>query len=185
MQVPSALTGAALVLRAAARRIRPDHLGAGAADRRADAGRRPCVAAAARSQTGQVYVWQQVFGSMPVGTGVTPFGQTGANVGQATGLFGSHVGCCAARTGPRTSGPCSSPLASQTQLLSDRDAGQVQVEPGGAGHARRRIGRRRRRPCRCRRGAPPPAAARRRTSARRAVRVRLAAGLLDVGTQMP
>jgi hypothetical protein len=28
---------------------------------------------------------------MPFGIGVWPFGQTGAKVGQATGLFGSHV----------------------------------------------------------------------------------------------
>jgi hypothetical protein len=46
---------------------------------------------ALRSQTGQVYVSQQVFGSTPVGIGICPFGQTGANVGQAIGF--SQVGC--------------------------------------------------------------------------------------------
>jgi hypothetical protein len=50
----------------------------------------PDDVAARGSQTGQVYVSQQVFGSTPFGIGICPFGQTGANVGQATGF--SQVG---------------------------------------------------------------------------------------------
>ena len=52
----------------------------------------PVVEVVVRSQTGHLYVSQQVFGSMPFGIGVTPLGQTGANVGQATGFMGSQVG---------------------------------------------------------------------------------------------
>jgi len=91
----------------------------------------PVLAAAVRSQTGQVYVTQQLFGSMPFLIGVTPFGQTGANVGQATGLFGSQVGGGGdgSTHWPTHVRPLHAPLASQTQLLSV--ASQAQAAPGG------------------------------------------------------
>jgi hypothetical protein len=80
------------------------------------------------SHTGQVYVSQQVFGSTPVGIGFWPFGQTGANVGQATGFIGSHVGRSGTQR-PTHCWPLQLPAASHMQLGSD--AGQVQVESGG------------------------------------------------------
>ena len=92
----------------------------------------PVLAAAVRSQTGQVYVSQQVFGSTPVFIGVTPFGQAIAIVGQATGLFGSQVGGGGGGSThwPTHVRPLQAPLASQVQLLSV--ASQAQAAPGGA-----------------------------------------------------
>ena len=67
----------------------------------------PVLNAALRSQTGQVYVSQQVFGSTPVFIGVRPFGQAIAIVGQVTRVR-SHVGVCrvCGTHGRRTSAPC-------------------------------------------------------------------------------
>ena len=178
---PVGLDRPALVLRAAARRIRADHLGAGAADRRADAGRARARRRASRSQTGQVYVSQQVFGSTPVLIGVRPFGQAIANVGQATGLFGSQVGGGGDgnRHWPTHVRPLHAPLASQTQLLSV--ASQAQAAPGGARHPGRRIGSSAY-PCRCRRGrTPTPCTATLHTWPVGQSVFDLAAGLRDVG----
>ena len=80
-----------------------------------------------RTQVGQVNVWQQVFGSMPEGIGMAPSGQTGANVGQAFGLFGSQVGL--ARTHcPSHVWPLQFPSESQTHVGSP--AGHAQVDGG-------------------------------------------------------
>ena len=91
----------------------------------------PVFDAAVRSQTGQVYVTQQVFGSTPFFIGVTPFGQIGANVGHSTGRVGSQVGGGVGGTHwPTHVRPLQAPLASQVQLLSV--ASQAQAAPGGA-----------------------------------------------------
>jgi len=92
----------------------------------------PVVEVVVRSQTGHLYVSQQVFGSMPFGIGVTPLGQTGANVGQATGLFGSHVGGFGAHL-PSQTWPLQFPAASHTQLGSA--VVQPQMASGGMGAA--------------------------------------------------
>ena len=84
--------------------------------------------AARMSHTGQVYVWQQVFGSTPVGIGICPLGHTGANVGQATGFIGSQVGFSGTQR-PTHCWPLQLPAASHMQLGSD--AGQVQAASGG------------------------------------------------------
>jgi hypothetical protein len=80
------------------------------------------------SQTGQVYVWQHVIGSTPLGIGVTPFGQTGAKVGQATGWFGSHFVVSGTHL-PAQVWPLQFPFASH--LHDGSDAGQAHAESGG------------------------------------------------------
>jgi len=80
-----------------------------------------------RTQVGQVYVWQHVFGSVPEGIGVAPSGQTGANVGQTFGLFGSHVGLDGTHC-PAHVWPLQFPSASQTHVGSP--AGHAQVDGG-------------------------------------------------------
>ena len=65
---------------------------------------------------------------MPFGIGVWPFGQTGANVGQATGLFGSQVDVLGTHC-PAQIWPLQLPFASQTQVGSARS--QAQVDGGG------------------------------------------------------
>jgi hypothetical protein len=79
---------------------------------------------------GQVYVWQQVFGSTPAGIGVAPSGQTGANVGHATGLFGSHVGFAGTHC-PSHVWPLQLPFASHTHDGSP--AGHAHVDGGTGG----------------------------------------------------
>jgi hypothetical protein len=59
---------------------------------------------------------------------VTPFGQIGANVGHATGLFGSHFGCSGTHL-PSHVWPLQFPMASH--MHDGSDAGQAHVESGG------------------------------------------------------
>jgi hypothetical protein len=80
------------------------------------------------AHTGHVYVGQQVFGSMPVGTGICPFGHTWAIAGHVTRVR-SHVGFCGTHW-PTHVRPLHAPLASQTQLASLRSHAHV---PGGSG----------------------------------------------------
>jgi len=86
------------------------------------------LAGSERMHTGQVYVSQQLFGSTPVGIGICPFGQTGANVGQVAGFIGSHVGFCGTHW-PAHVRPLHAPLASHMQLGSLRS----QPQAGGVG----------------------------------------------------
>jgi len=81
-----------------------------------------------RVHTGQVYVWQQVFGSTPVGIGICPFGHNTASVGHATGFMGSQVGFGGTHW-PTHVTPLHAPLASHMQLLSLRS----QPQAGGVG----------------------------------------------------
>ena len=88
----------------------------------------PVVAAGVdRTHVGQVYVWQHVLGSVPDGIGVAPSGQTGANVGQTFGLFGSHVGFDSTHC-PSHIWPLQFPSASQTHDGSP--AGHAHVDGG-------------------------------------------------------
>ena len=80
-----------------------------------------------RTQVGQVYVWQHVFGSVPDGIGVAPSGQMGANVGQTFGFFGSHVGFAGTHC-PSHVWPLQLPSASHTQDGSP--AGHAHVDGG-------------------------------------------------------
>jgi hypothetical protein len=81
-----------------------------------------------RAHTGQVYVGQQVFGSMPVEIGICPFGHTWAIAGHVTAAR-SHVGFWGTHW-PAHVRPLHEPLASQTQLVSLRSHAHM---PGGNG----------------------------------------------------
>ena len=80
-----------------------------------------------RTHVGQVYVWQQLFGSTPEGIGVAPSGQIGANVGHAFGLLGSHVGFASTHC-PSHVCPLQFPFASHTHDGSP--AGHAHVDGG-------------------------------------------------------
>jgi hypothetical protein len=79
------------------------------------------------THVGHVYVWQQVFGSVPEGIGMAPSGQTGANVGQTIGLPGSQVGFAGTHC-PSHCWPLQFPSASQKQVGSP--AGHAHVDGG-------------------------------------------------------